>query len=283
MALIDVLRPAKPEPADLLAQIIARYRPKMETLYPDDWPRRLPGLEELTSIAAGYDDLDLLIADLSLESPEERAREEDRQSVTLSTIHSAKGLEWSAVLILDLVEERFPSRHALARPDDFEEERRLMYVACTRAKDNLDLFVPLSLFSRGTGGQEPAVPSPFVRALPLADLEEIHESYDGLLARQKPAPSRAAPSAFPAAHSPDDPPDNSPDNPFDNPPDNPSDPSDPDAAAGTARPDPGSLGFCRHRIFGRGKIVESLPPDKYRVNFPGIGLKVILAAYLSPE
>lgn len=43
------------------------------------------------------------------------------------------------------------------------------------------------------------------------------------------------------------------------------------------------LGFCRHRIFGRGKIVEELPPDKYRVNFPGFGLKVILGAYLSME
>ena len=43
------------------------------------------------------------------------------------------------------------------------------------------------------------------------------------------------------------------------------------------------LGFCRHRVFGRGKIVEALPPDKYRVNFPGFGLKVILAAYLSME
>ena len=43
------------------------------------------------------------------------------------------------------------------------------------------------------------------------------------------------------------------------------------------------LGYCRHRVFGRGKIVEELPPDKYRVNFPGFGLKVILAAYLSLE
>ena len=46
---------------------------------------------------------------------------------------------------------------------------------------------------------------------------------------------------------------------------------------------PSQCGHCRHRIFGRGKIVQHLPPDKYRVNFPGFGLKVILAAYLSLE
>ena len=43
------------------------------------------------------------------------------------------------------------------------------------------------------------------------------------------------------------------------------------------------LGFCRHRLFGRGKIVEEIPPDKYRVNFPGLGLKIILADYLTME
>ena len=46
---------------------------------------------------------------------------------------------------------------------------------------------------------------------------------------------------------------------------------------------PASLGFCRHRVFGRGKIVQFLPPDKYRVNFPGLGLKVIMGAYLTME
>ena len=43
------------------------------------------------------------------------------------------------------------------------------------------------------------------------------------------------------------------------------------------------LGYCRHRLFGRGKIVEVIPPDKYRVNFPGLGLKIILADYLTLE
>ena len=81
----------------------------------------------------------------------------------LSTVHSSKGLEWPAVLIMDLVDDRFPSRHALARPEDLEEERRLLYVACTRAKDHLSLLVPGTVYNRGGGGSQPAMPSLFVR------------------------------------------------------------------------------------------------------------------------
>ena len=51
----------------------------------------------------------------------------------------------------------------------------------------------------------------------------------------------------------------------------------------TPQQDAAKLGHCRHKIFGRGKIVEDIPPDKYRVNFPGFGLKVILAAFLEME
>jgi DNA helicase-2/ATP-dependent DNA helicase PcrA len=51
---------------------------------------------------------------------------------------------------------------------------------------------------------------------------------------------------------------------------------------GPASP-PERLGFCRHKLFGRGKIVQFLPPDRYRVNFPGLGLKVILAPFLTLE
>ena len=312
--LVTALRLKAASPERAVDDILEHYRPRLETLYPDDWPRRLQGLEELSTIAATYDDLALFIGDLSLESPEEQEQEEELERVVLSTVHSAKGLEWSAVLIIDLVEDRFPSRHALTRPDDFEEERRLMYVACTRARDTLDLFVPMTLFNRAAGGQEPATPSPFVRELPLDDLEEIYEGYGGAVSRRS---SRAAarsdtlPGAMfsplsalarPRMEQPEPPEDFGPSE---------GEESeelprarrarravDPDAdylAAVAADPnaeippDAGRgvrscrLGYCRHRVFGRGKIVEELPPDKYRVNFPGFGLKVILAAYLSLE
>ena len=126
-------------PVTALELIVDHYRPVLESRYPEDWPRRQQGLEEILQMASGYNDLDLFLADLALDSPDEED-EDNEGRITLSTVHSAKGLEWNAVLIIDLVEDRFPSRHALARPEDFEEERRLMYVACTRARQELVLF-----------------------------------------------------------------------------------------------------------------------------------------------
>ncbi|WP_077071581.1 ATP-dependent helicase [Mailhella massiliensis] len=312
MALIASLRMEHARPEEVVSRILEHYRPKMEELFPDDWPRRLQGLEEMSTIAATYDDLQLFLADLSLDSPEEApVEEEDERRITLSTVHSSKGLEWSAVLIIDLVEDRFPSRHALVRPEDFEEERRLMYVACTRAKDTLDLFSPLSIYSRSSGDREPASPSPFVRELPPDMMEEIYENYGGVLAKRKvqsaPSPDFFAAPRRRAWHFDDDeakeqkrrrtddwPPVER-DDAFTPRPREDADDAYMAAvreAAKTGRrleespeekPAKKKLGFCRHRLFGRGKIVEEIPPDKYRVHFPGFGLKIILADYLTLE
>lgn len=321
MALIADLRVRNPRPEEVIDTILEHYRPKMEELFPDDWPRRLQGLEEMSGIASSYEDLQLFIADLSLDSPEEAPEEDDgERKITLSTVHSAKGLEWSAVLVIDLVEDRFPSRHALVRPEDFEEERRLMYVACTRAKDTLDLFVPLSLYNRSSGSQEPASPSPFIRELPTDTLNEIYENYGGALTkrriREQPAPAFSgfgAPKrrswhwdedgeetddSFRGKRRKDDDDDWPPrDRDFAPSPRSREDADDAYLAAvreavksgrtleesPDAKPVRKKLGFCRHRLFGRGKIVEEIPPDKYRVNFPGLGLKIILADYLTLE
>lgn len=292
---VDAERKTGSGPAALLTKVVEHYRSRLEELFPDDYPRRLQGLEQLVQIAGSYDDLDLFIADLSLEDPAQE--EEKSDSIVLSTIHSSKGLEWSAVIILDLVEERFPSRHALARPEDYEEERRLMYVACTRAKDFLELYVPSSLYDKGSGGSIPAVPSPFVRELPPDLYVEWQEGYGGGLIRKE---RRAMPDPFarravpePARESAREaPPSFEPHAPGRAAPDYPDGYSDDysEYKGRSAAPVPGEpalrpseCGFCRHRIFGRGKIVQHLPPDKYKVNFPGVGLKVIMAAYLSME
>jgi len=268
LAFIDAARQMQLPPAALLSNVVEHYSPRLELLYPDDYPRRLQGLEQLIQIASAYSDLDMLVADLSLEDP---AREEDAadDSIVISTIHSAKGLEWAAVLILDLVEERFPSRHAMVRPEDFEEERRLMYVACTRAKEFLELYVPASVYDRGSGGSLPAVPSPFVRELAPDLYVEWQEGYTGGLVEKKSPLGRAtAPNVRPEPRPTPVPAEDA--------------PGALGQGQGPAAP-PAQCGFCRHKIFGRGKIVQHLPPDKYRVNFPGIGLKVIMAAYLSME
>lgn len=318
MELIADLRMNTHRPEDVVNRILEHYRPKMEELFPDDWPRRLQGLEEMSTIASSYDDLQLFVAELSLDSPEETPEDEaEGQKITLSTVHSAKGLEWSAVLIIDLVEDRFPSRHAMVRPEDFEEERRLMYVACTRAKDTLDLFVPLSVYSRSSGGQEPTSPSPFVRELPSDILDEIYENYGGALSRRRVKEQDRPVFASSSFHAParrswhwdengnekktsfqrNDEDDWPPREREDTSPRSREDADDAYMAAvreamrqGRAleenpdeKPVRKKLGYCRHRLFGRGKIVEVIPPDKYRVNFPGLGLKIILADYLTLE
>ena len=310
MTLISELRMQKLHPGEIVSHILEHYRPKMEELFPDDWPRRLQGLEEMSTIASSYDDLQLFLADISLDSPEENSEENDDQKITLSTVHSSKGLEWSAVLIIDLVEDRFPSRHALVRQEDFEEERRLMYVACTRAKDTLDLFVPLSIYNRSCGGQDPATPSPFIRELPPDFLNEIYENYGGVLARRtiRESSSLSSPVAPQKTYHSrywnnnggeeetlqDN---NWPPRAIDSPRQSKEDADDAYMAAvrdaikkgqsldgsPEERPSRKKLGFCRHKLFGRGKIVEAIPPDRYRVNFPGIGLKIILSDYLTME
>ena len=281
MLLLDKLREHNLTPAALIEMVIEHYTPRLQAIFPDDWPRRQQGLSELAHIASAYTDLEQFVADLSLETPEDDADEFDEAGrVVLSTIHSSKGLEWDAVIMLDLVEDRFPSRHALVRPEDFEEERRLMYVACTRAREDLELFVPATLYSRQNGGNEPATPSPFVRELPFSALEEWQEGYTGRISKRStsfagdPAFSRpsldiprelANPNAgrvkgvFPPPVIPE--------------------------AKGDRAASKGGAGcvYCRHKVFGRGKIVEQLPPDKCRVNFPGFGLKVILSAFLTLE
>ena len=280
MLLLDKLRQHNLTPAALIEMVIEHYTPRLQAMFPDDWPRRQQGLSELAHIASAYTDLEQFVADLSLETPEDEADEIDEAGrVVLSTIHSAKGLEWDAVIVLDLVEDRFPSRHALVRPEDFEEERRLMYVACTRAREDLELSVPATLYNRQNGGNEPAVPSPFVRELPFGALEEWQEGYTGRLSRRNtsfagdPAFARPAPDVPRALAHPDAgrvkgvfPP--------------PVAPEKVPAAKGKGGE---GCGYCRHKVFGRGKSGERLPPDKCRVNFPGFGLKVILSAFLTLE
>ena len=281
MLLLDKLREHNLTPAALIEMVIEHYTPRLQAIFPDDWPRRQQGLSELAHIASAYTDLEQFVADLSLEAPEDDADEFDEAGrVVLSTIHSSKGLEWDAVILLDLVEDRFPSRHALVRPEDFEEERRLMYVACTRAREDLELFVPATLYSRQNGGNEPATPSPFVRELPFSALEEWQEGYTGRISKR--STSFAGDPAFsrPSLDIPRElanpnagrvkgvfPP-----------------PVIPEAKGNRAASKGGAgCGYCRHKVFGRGKIVEQLPPDKCRVNFPGFGLKVILSAFLTLE
>ena len=266
-------------------------------------------------MASGYSELDLFVADLALEAPEDDDADSNEGKITLSTVHSAKGLEWNAVLVIDLVEDRFPSRHALSRPEDFEEERRLMYVACTRARQCLDLYAPASLYNRAERGTQHVSQSPFVRELAPGMVEEWVEGFGGTLSRRSAggvgfgrktampgagaAPTPGLGGGFSAGFSggllprPQRPPVQAAYDDCQLPPDDvpasaaaraasaTTGATSPGAATATAKD--GELCYCRHRIFGRGKIIRHMPPDKVQVNFPGFGLKIILSEYLILE
>ena len=109
------------------------------------------------TIAERYRSTTSLLADMALEPPTDSVAGvlagdgDDEGVVTLSTVHSAKGLEWHTVFVLWVADGRFPSAYGAKDDDDIEEERRLMYVAVTRAKDLLYLTYPLEAYDRGLG------------------------------------------------------------------------------------------------------------------------------------
>jgi DNA helicase II / ATP-dependent DNA helicase PcrA len=141
----------------------------------DDHPKRIKDLEFLQRWADQYDQLAAMLTDLTLEPPEfhSLSGERDKAGVlTLSTIHSAKGLEWRAVLIISAAEGRFPSAYAAFRDDDLEEELRLFYVAATRAKDYLMVAYAMS-YGNSWSGDSAGGPSPFLHGISTKHLKRF--------------------------------------------------------------------------------------------------------------
>jgi DNA helicase-2/ATP-dependent DNA helicase PcrA len=89
----------------------------------------------------------------------------EEEFLTLSTIHSAKGLEWKAVFLIWMLDGKLPSARAADDPEEMEEERRLLYVAATRAKDRLVMTFPVNVYDRATGTVL-SKPSRFVDEIP---------------------------------------------------------------------------------------------------------------------
>jgi DNA helicase-2/ATP-dependent DNA helicase PcrA len=122
------------------------YEPHLSRLY-DDNPSRVQDLEQLERIAAGYSSRERFLTELTLDPPEASSDEagvplRDEDYLILSTIHSAKGQEWKAVYLLNAVDGCIPSDMATGSSEEIEEERRLLYVAMTRARDRLEIVVP---------------------------------------------------------------------------------------------------------------------------------------------
>ncbi|MCK9594432.1 MAG: ATP-dependent helicase [Candidatus Omnitrophica bacterium] len=125
-------------------EILGYYRPIMKEKF-DDWQQRLNDLEALKQICRRYDSIKDFLADFALDPPEKNQAQESRlanaseKPLTLSTIHSAKGLEWTCVFLIGMVDGVLPVSFSLNDEDGIEEEQRLFYVAVTRARKHLIL------------------------------------------------------------------------------------------------------------------------------------------------
>ncbi len=137
-------------PADL-GDVRAWYEPHLERLHADAQIRRAD-LHQLEQIAAGFPTRERFLTELTLDPPNATSDQADaplldEDYLILSTIHSAKGQEWKSVYVLNVVDGCIPSDMATDTPAQIEEERRLLYVAMTRAKDDLHLIVPQRFFT----------------------------------------------------------------------------------------------------------------------------------------
>ena len=128
------------------------YMPHLERMH-DDAQVRAADVEQLAALAGGYGTRENFLAEITLDPPDatsDRAGPPllDEDYVILSTIHSSKGQEWKSVHVLNVVDGCIPSDMSTGNADDIEEERRLLYVAMTRAKEYLQLVVPNRFFIR---------------------------------------------------------------------------------------------------------------------------------------
>jgi DNA helicase-2/ATP-dependent DNA helicase PcrA len=132
-------------PADV-ERIVRWYEPHLARLH-DDAPVRRNDLAQLQQIASTYASRERFLTELTLDPPQATSDEsgasgDDDDYLILSTIHSAKGQEWTAVQVLNVVDGCIPSDLGTGTQAEIDEERRLLYVAMTRAKDHLGLLIP---------------------------------------------------------------------------------------------------------------------------------------------
>jgi DNA helicase-2/ATP-dependent DNA helicase PcrA len=135
--------------SDRAAACLRLLRPLLTARYPDS-AARLADLDRLVAAAASAPDLGVFVAELTLDPPVSTSDlagppHLDDDYLVLSTVHSAKGLEWPVVHVIHLVDGAFPADMALSTPAGLVEEQRLFYVAVTRAADEINLYAPLRM------------------------------------------------------------------------------------------------------------------------------------------
>jgi len=226
-------------------RVWAFYQPIMVGRF-DDYPERSNDINEFLRLAETYTNLNKLLADMALEPPDAtgpgRNTSDRNQRLVLSTVHSAKGLEWHTVFVIWASNGRFPAIYASRAPDELEEERRLMYVAATRAEQNLYFIYPPDMdnFERsGLPLSRPGV-SRFLADVPVNLIETGIEVSQTRKIKPGPLPE---PPALPPAD-------------------------------GFAPRD-----LVVHRSFGLGRVIRQMPDRKIRVDFDHFGPKTLHLDY----
>lgn len=133
------------------------YEPHLERIH-EDADTRKDDLLQLEQIAGGYASRERFLTELTLDPPDATSDQAgvpllDEDYLILSTIHSAKGQEWRAVFMLNVVDGCIPSDLGTGSTPELEEERRLLYVGMTRARDSLTLITPQRFFTHGQNAQ----------------------------------------------------------------------------------------------------------------------------------
>ena len=182
-------------PADL-EQVRLWYEPHLERIHEDATTRRAD-LLQLEQIASGYASRERFLTELTLDPPDATSDQagpphRDEDYLILSTIHSAKGQEWKNVFVLNTVDGCIPIDLGVGTKEDIDEERRLLYVAMTRAKDSLHLVTPQRFFHPWPGGAR--------RPPCLCLAHPLHPGLDPRRLRadvvgKRPCKGRSAPSA----------------------------------------------------------------------------------------
>jgi DNA helicase-2/ATP-dependent DNA helicase PcrA len=157
-------------PAHMLRLVLeAGYADYVKTSF-DNYRSRLEDLDQLADFARQFDHLDEFLTQMALlsnlDNEDEQPANQGQEQLRLSTVHQAKGLEFDVVFLIMLCDGLFPSRRSLETPEGEEEERRLFYVAVTRARNQLYLSYPLCRGTAASGGDSLQQPSRFLNEIP---------------------------------------------------------------------------------------------------------------------
>jgi len=239
-ALLERLAGGGLTPVEMVEEVLEYYQPICTRTY-DDYPRRLKDLEELPALAAQSEGLVEFLADTVLDPPDSEGAPPQEEPLTLSTVHSAKGKEWPHLIILWASDGRFPAFPTLEDDEALEEERRLMYVALTRAGRSLAIYAPREHYFEA-GGWRRLPPSRFLDELPQGLME--YKQSEQVFPVPSPSAAAAPAPASRGSHT-------------------------------QKRPYPvGTL--VEHPSFGDGKVMGYKGADKIIVHFTRFGLKILL-------